>query len=168
VLFPDFIRGHFKKDQMAMFVSENIEGFTVDGLEKPCEVELFSGSRWQSTLKVRAKFFTAKAPDVLQHWHMNVGSNQVELQSRGAAPIGIDMDNASYREELRRKSRDYIQSLTFEPQYAEQVTDSCRHTEVPKKVLKIIQRFAQRTDVSDDSVPSYYVSSLLTSCSHQW
>lgn len=148
---------------MAMFVSENIEGFTVDGVEKPCEVELFSGSRWQSTLKVRAKFFTAKAPDVLQHWHMNIGTNQVELQSRGAAPIGIDMDNASYREELRRKSRDYIQSLVFEPQYAEQVTDSCRHTQVPKKVLKIVQRFAQRSDVSYLILSNDYMDALLIS-----
>lgn len=134
---------------MAMFLSENIEDFTVDGAEKPCEVELFSGTRFQSTLTVRAKFFTAKTPDVLQHWHMNIGTNQLELQSRGAAPIGIDMDNTSYREELRKKTRDYIQSLTFESQYAEQLTDAIRHTEVPKKILKIVQRFCQRSNVSE-------------------
>lgn len=149
VLFPDFIRGHFKKEQMAAFISENIESFTVNGAEKACEVELFSGARFQSTLTVRAKFFTAKTPEVLQHWHMNVAANQLDLQTRGAAPIGIDMDNTSYREDMRRRTRDYIQAITFEPDYAEQVTDSFRHTDLPRKVLKIVQRFAQRSDVSN-------------------
>ncbi|KAI0128954.1 hypothetical protein BJ170DRAFT_354866 [Xylariales sp. AK1849] len=146
VLFPDFIRGHFKKDQMARFVNENIDGFVVDGAEQPCEVELFSGARFQATLTLRAKFFTAKEPDVLQHWHMNVGVNQLDLDARGAAPIGIDMDNTSYREDLRRRTRDYIRAITFEPLYAEQVTDSFRHTDMPRKVLKIVQRYSQRSD----------------------
>ncbi|ETS80591.1 hypothetical protein PFICI_08120 [Pestalotiopsis fici W106-1] len=146
VLFPDFIRGHFKKDQMAAFVAENIESFTVGGVESPCEVELFSGTRFDSTLKVRAKFFTAKTREALQHWHMNDGLNQLDLQSRSSAPIGIELDNATYRDELRKRTRDYIQKITLEPQYAEQVTDSCRHTTLPWRVLKIVQRFGQRSD----------------------
>ncbi|KAH8673554.1 hypothetical protein BX600DRAFT_508805 [Xylariales sp. PMI_506] len=146
ILFPDFIRSHFKKEQMSSFISDNIEGFTLNGIEQPCEVELFSGTRFQSTLTVRAKFFTAKSAEVLQHWHTDVEANQVALRSREAAPIGIDMDNSSYREDLRRRTRDYIQSLTSEPHYADQVTDSSRHTDVPRKVLKIVQRYGQQSN----------------------
>lgn len=133
---------------MATFFKENIASFTVEGVEKPCEVELFSGTRFESTLKVKAKFFTAKGQEVLQHWHMNVGTDQLDLQIRGSAPIGIDVDSTSYKDELRKRTRDYIQKITLEPQYAEQVTDSFRHTELPRKVLKIVQRFSQRSDVS--------------------
>lgn len=149
VLFPDFIRGHFRKDQMAAFVADNIESFTVGGVESTCEVELFSGTRFESKLKVRAKFFTAKTQEALQHWHLNAGANQLfDLQMRSSAPIGIELDNAPCRDELRRRTRDYIQKITLEPQYAEQVTDSCRHTTLPRRVLKIVQRFSQRSDVS--------------------
>jgi hypothetical protein len=148
VLFPDFIRSHFKKDQMAAFVNENIESFTVGGVESPCEVELFSGVRFASTLKVRAKFFTAKTNEVLQHWHMSVGMNQLDLQNRNSAPIGMDMENLSCRDDLKKRTRDYIQKIILEPQYAEQVTDSVRHTLIPRKVLTIVQRFSQRSDVS--------------------
>ncbi|KAH8203352.1 hypothetical protein TruAng_002447 [Truncatella angustata] len=148
VLFPDFIRGHFKKDQMASFFSQHIESFTIGGVEQSCEVELFSGTRFDSTLTVRANFFTAKTNEVLQHWHMNIGMNQLDLQTRDAAPIGIDLDNAPYRDDLRKKTRDYIQRITLEPQFAEQVTDSFRHTDLPCKVLKIVQRFSQRSDSS--------------------
>ncbi len=56
VLFPDFIRGHFKKDEMSRFISENIDGFTVDGVERPCTVELFSGPRFTATFSITAKF----------------------------------------------------------------------------------------------------------------
>ena len=151
VLFPDFIRGHFRKEQMAQFVSENVDCFTVDGVERACTVELFSGQRFQSTLTVQASFFTAKGPEVLQHWHLSMGANQVELQSHGAVPIGINLDNHARREELRKKAKEYIHALTAEPQFAEQVTDSTRHTGLPRKILAMAQRFAQRSDVSTRS-----------------
>ncbi|KAK8020643.1 hypothetical protein PG990_005781 [Apiospora arundinis] len=146
VLFPDFIRSHFKKDQMAKFISENVDGFTIGGSAKTCTIELFSGHRFQSTLTLRASFFTAKSPEVLQHWHLNAGVNSLELESRGAVPIGIDLDNTSVREDVRRKARDYVQALIFEPQYAEQVTDSVRHTELPRKILRAVQIYGQRSD----------------------
>lgn len=152
VLFPDFIRGHFRKEQMDQFVSENVDGFTVDGVEKSCTVELFSGQRFQSTLTVQANFFTVKAPEILQHWHLSMGVNQVELQSHSAVPIGVNLDNNARREELRKKAKEYIHALTSEPQYAEQVTDSVRHTELPRKILGMAQRFAQRSDVSTGPV----------------
>ncbi|KAI1143949.1 hypothetical protein F5Y05DRAFT_11726 [Hypoxylon sp. FL0543] len=152
VLFPDFIRGHFKKDQMASFISEHVETFKPNGAELTCSVELFSGARFGSTLTIPASFFTPKSAEILQHWHMNMGMNQMDLQSRGAAPIGIDPENATQREELKRRAREYIQNLTSEPMYAEQVTDAIRCTQLPRKVLTIVQRFAQRSESSQSSM----------------
>lgn len=146
VLFPPFIRGHFKKEEMAKFISDNIDGFTVDGVEKPCVVELFSGANFTTTFQIKAKFFTAKTPDVLQHWHMQVGRNCVDLLSRGAAPIGLDMDGNSPRDELRKKAREYIQAIVQEPAYAEQVTDALRHTDLPRRILRIVQKYSQRCE----------------------
>ena len=65
-----------------------------------------------------------------------------------AVPIGVNLDNHARREELRKRAKEYIHALTAEPQYAEQVTDSVRHTGLPRKILTMAQRFAQRTDVS--------------------
>lgn len=149
VLFPDFIRGHFKKDQVASFIGEHVETFKPhNGAELTCQVELFSGRRFHSTLSIPACFFTPKSAEILQHWHMNMDASQMDLQSRGAAPIGIDPDNATQREELKKRAREYIQNLTNEPLYAEQVTDAIRSTQLPRKVLTIIQRYAQRSEVS--------------------
>ncbi|KAK0621474.1 hypothetical protein B0T17DRAFT_534179 [Bombardia bombarda] len=155
VLFPEFIRGHFRKDEMHKFVTDNIEAFTVGGQDKPCTVELFSGKRFSATLSIRAKFFTAKTNEVLRHWHMQVVRNAVDLQSRDAAPIGLDMTESGsggggggsaqqQRDELRKKTREYIQAIVGEPAYAELVTESQRHTTLPRKVLRIVQDFAAR------------------------
>ncbi|KAH9903639.1 hypothetical protein F4778DRAFT_734919 [Xylariomycetidae sp. FL2044] len=159
ILFPDFIRGHFKKEQMASFLSDHVERFGISGggggadmtmtttsgamQGGCCTVELFSGQRFASTLTVPASFFVPKTAEILQHWHMNVGVNQMDLQAQGAAPIGIDPAVPSQREELRRRAKEYIQNLTQEPQYAEQVTDAMRSTQIPRKVLGIVQRYAQ-------------------------
>lgn len=152
VLFPDFIRGHFRKEEMQRFVAENIDSFRVDGVDKPCTVELFSGARFSTILTVGARFFTAKTPEVLQHWHLQVGgrmggttgagATETELQSRGSAPIGVDLDNAAQRDELRRRAKKYIANIVTEPFYAEQVTDAIRHTDVPRRLVKIVQNFA--------------------------
>ncbi|RYP92268.1 hypothetical protein DL770_001581 [Monosporascus sp. CRB-9-2] len=145
VLFPDFIREHFKKDAIASFINENVQHFKVGGEEQLCSVELFSGFRFQSTLTVPASFFTAKTAEVLQHWHLNAGVNQIDLQSRGSAPIGINPENNTQREELKKRTREYVHNLTFEPLYAEQVTDWIRSTALPCKVLKIVQRYAEQS-----------------------
>lgn len=142
ILFPDFIRGHLKKEEMAKFMSDNIESFT----DNVCQVELFSGSQFQSTLTLKSTFFQPRGLETLSHWHMNVGVNQIDLQQRGSVPIGIDLSSVQLRDKLKKKTRDYIQSLTFEPQYAEQVTDSFRHTDLPRKIVKIVQRFGQQSD----------------------
>ncbi|KAI1457200.1 hypothetical protein F4805DRAFT_198002 [Annulohypoxylon moriforme] len=152
VLFPDFIRSHFKKDQMTSFISEHVEDFKPNGSELTCTVELFSGTRFGSTLTVPASFFTPKSAEILQHWHMNMGMNQMDLQSRGAAPIGIDPENSAQREELKRRAREYVHNLSSDPMYAEQVTDAIRSTQLPRKVLTIIQRYAQRSESAQSSM----------------
>jgi Fungal Zn(2)-Cys(6) binuclear cluster domain len=146
--FQDFLTVLFPE-----FIHENIDGFTVNGAEQTCSVELFSGARFSAILSIKAKFFTAKTPDVLQHWHMNIGRNQIDLQSRGSAPIGIEMDSNGQRDELRKKAREYIQAIINEPGYAEQVTDSFKHTDLPKKILKIVQNFSTRSDVHSPFCP---------------
>ncbi|KAI1104676.1 hypothetical protein F4804DRAFT_180221 [Jackrogersella minutella] len=151
-LFPDFMRGHFKKDQMSSFMSEHVEDFKPNGAELTCSVELFSGARFGSTLTIPASFFTPKSAEILQHWHMNMGMNQMDLQSRGAAPIGIDPESSTQREELKRRTREYVQNLAADPMYAEQVTDSIRSTQLPRKVLNIVQRFARRSESSQSSM----------------
>lgn len=148
VLFPDFIRGHFKKDAMTSFITENVEGFTVDGSERLCSVELSSGPRFTTTLTLQAKFFTAKTCDVLQHWHLSNEKNQVDLQSQGSAPIGIEFNKGPQKDEMKKLTKGYIQALVNEPLLADQLTDSFRSTRLPNKILAIVQNFAKRSDVS--------------------
>ncbi|KAK0722960.1 hypothetical protein B0T26DRAFT_704804 [Lasiosphaeria miniovina] len=154
VLFPEFIRGHFRKDEMSKFLADNIKDFTVDGVAKPCTVELFSGNGFRAVLSVRAKFFTAKTADVLQHWHMQVGGNKLDLQTRKAVPIGLETaataDGAGgsavpHKDELKKKAREYIQAMVSEPRYAELVTESLRHTALPRQVLRIVQDYSERS-----------------------
>ncbi|TFA99383.1 hypothetical protein CCMA1212_008845 [Trichoderma ghanense] len=146
VLFPDFIRGHFKKDVMAGFIHDNVEGFTVNGAEQLCNVELSSGPRFATTLTLQAKFFTAKTCDVLQHWHLSAGEDRVSLQSQGSAPIGIEVNKGPLRDEMKKLTKGYVQALVNEPLLAEQLTDSFKSTRLPTKILSIVQRFAQKSD----------------------
>ncbi|KAK4060752.1 uncharacterized protein Triagg1_10655 [Trichoderma aggressivum f. europaeum] len=146
VLFPEFIRGHFKKDVMASFITENVEGFTVSGAEQFCNVELSSGPRFATTLKLQAKFFTAKTCDVLQHWHLSNGEDHVDLQSQGSAPIGIEVNKGPQKDEMKKLTKGYIQALVNEPLLADQLTDSFRSTRLPNKILSIVQNFAKKSD----------------------
>lgn len=152
VLFPDFIRGHFKRDAMASFITENVEGFTVNGSERLCSVELSSGPRFATTLTLQAKFFTAKTCDVLQHWHLSNEKNQVDLQSQGSAPIGIELNKGPPKDEMKKLTKGYIQALVNEPLLADQLTDSFRSTRLPNKILAIVQNFAKQSDVSRNMI----------------
>ncbi|KAK3295626.1 uncharacterized protein B0H64DRAFT_323454 [Chaetomium fimeti] len=157
ILFPGFIRGHLKREEVVRFVEGNVECFSVGGVEVPCTVALVSGVGFgrKSVLEVRAKFFTARSPDVLQHWHMQMGRNGMDLASRGAAPIGLEMPRGEggkeggdgQKGELKRKLREYIQALVDEPRFAELVTPAPQHTELPRKVLRIVHDYAHRCDV---------------------
>ncbi|PNP54291.1 hypothetical protein THARTR1_05498 [Trichoderma harzianum] len=146
VLFPEFIRGHFKKDVMASFITENVEGFTVNGAEQFCNVELSSGPRFATTLTLQAKFFTAKTCDVLQHWHLSNGEDHVDLQSQGSAPIGIEVNKGPQKDEMKKLTKGYIQALVNEPLLADQLTDSFRSTRLPNKILSIVQNFSKKSD----------------------
>ena len=157
VLFPGFIRGHLKREEVVRFVEGNVECFRVGGVEVPCTVALVSGVGFgrRSVLEVRAKFFTARTPDVLQHWHGQMGRNGMDLASRGAAPIGLEIPRGEggkegsdgQKGELKRKLKEYIQALVDEPRFAELVTPAPQHTELPRKVLRIVHDYANRCDV---------------------
>lgn len=149
VLFPDFIRGHFRKEAMAKFVHDNVASFTVNGVDTPCIVTLSSGATFGAKLVVKAKFFTARAvtSDIMQQWYHFIGDRGVDLEALRAAPIGLDIaDGAasgSLRSELRRKVEAYVDALVAEPSYSLQLTDSIRKTMVPRKVLHLVQQYAQ-------------------------
>lgn len=157
VLFPEFIRGHFRRDEMAKFVEANVASFTINGVEVPARVTLSSGPTFSTKLVVNAKFFTAKddvSSDIMQHWYQFIGDgNVVELEALRAAPIGLDINHhqhhheqggisTSQRSELRRKVEAYVDSLVSEPSYALQLTDSIRKTAIPRKVLHLVQQYA--------------------------
>lgn len=146
VLFPGFIRSHFRKQEMAKFLRDNVDGFRVGGVEQPCEVELFSGPRFSAVLSVKAKFFAAKTCDVLQHWHMNTDQGRANLQSSGSAPIGLESNTVAQRDDLRKRVKAYIQDIINEPVFAEQVTDSLRSTQLPMKILRIVQTYSKQSD----------------------
>ncbi|KAK4106033.1 hypothetical protein N658DRAFT_413878 [Parathielavia hyrcaniae] len=165
ILFPSFIRAHLKKDEVARFVEGNVESFTVNGgVEVPCTVELVSGVGFgrDTVLRVQAKFFTARTMDVLQHWHVMMGRNGMDLVSRGAAPIGLEMGkvgdgkeggggggggDGGQKAELKRRVREYVQALVDEPRFAELVTPAPQHTELPRRVLAMVHDYARRADV---------------------
>jgi len=74
--------------------------------------------------------------------------HQLDLHARSALPLGIDPSNPDQREALRRRAREYVQGLVEEPRYAEQVTEPLRGTQLPRRVLSMVQRFAQRSQSS--------------------
>ncbi|KAI1419337.1 hypothetical protein F5Y12DRAFT_264999 [Xylaria sp. FL1777] len=151
VLFPGFIRAHFKKEAITRFISDNVSKFygasslTATPATEPWLVELSSGPRFRSTLTIPASFCAPKTPEVLHHWHMASTGFELDLHLRPAVPLGIDPKDAGQREALRRRAREYVDGLVGEPRYAEQVTDSLRGTQLPRRVLAIVQRYAQRS-----------------------
>ncbi|KAH6624364.1 hypothetical protein B0J18DRAFT_176718 [Chaetomium sp. MPI-SDFR-AT-0129] len=167
VLFPGFIRGHLRREEVAKFVEGSVESFRVGGVEVPCTVELVSGVGFgaKTVLEIKAKFFTARTADVLQHWHAQLGRNGMDLASRGAAPIGLEMGSSSssdgsgkessssgsgsdgQKAELKRRVREYVQAMVDEPHFAELVTPAPQHTDLPRRVLRIVHDYAMRCDV---------------------
>ncbi|KAK4232039.1 hypothetical protein QBC38DRAFT_143604 [Podospora fimiseda] len=148
ILFPEFIRGHFRKEEMTRFIEENIASFTINGEEKPCTVELFSGLRVNARLKINGKFFTAKSNEVLQHYHLVRGFNTMDLQARTAVPIGLGGGGGNaQKDELKRKLKNYIQAIVDEQDFAAVVTEGVRHTDIPRKVLQIVHDYSNRCDV---------------------
>ncbi|GKT73512.1 hypothetical protein ColTof4_05935 [Colletotrichum tofieldiae] len=142
VLFPDFMRSHFRKDQMSRFMTENVD---LDAVElAPREIELFSGL--SASLKVKARFFRPRTADVQQHYHLHVQRDRVDLQARGTAPMVLELDSAAQREALKKKVKEYLAAIAAEPKYAKSVTESIRHTELPRKVLDVVHKYASKSD----------------------
>lgn len=155
-LFPIFIRKHFGKEEMNKFVSDNVQSFTLNGVEQPCTVILSSGPVLMSKLVVRAGFFTAKASnsDVLQHWSqisVGAGADHVKLERISATPIGLEM-GSSKSNELRRKVEAYVHNIVQEPAYARELTASMRKSSLPRRMLRIVQRYSQQSSSSNSSI----------------
>ncbi|TDZ61610.1 hypothetical protein CTRI78_v004228 [Colletotrichum trifolii] len=143
VLFPEFMRSHFRKDQMSRFMQENVDLESMDELD-PRQLDLSSGLA--SVLSVTARFFQPKTSDVQQHYHLQVGRDRIDLQARSTAPMVLELNTTAQRDALRKKAREYIAAVFSEPWFAQRVTESIRHTELPKKILAIVQSFANKTD----------------------
>lgn len=146
ILFPEFIRGHFRKEEMNKFMTENIEGFTVNGVEQNCSVELFSGPLFSTVLAVKAKFFTPIGDEVVRHWHLKSGMNRMELESNGSAAIGLEFKDPSERDMLKKRTKKYIQEVVAEPAFPEQVTDTFKHTTLPMRIIRIVKRYTEESE----------------------
>ncbi|PHH64699.1 hypothetical protein CDD81_4140 [Ophiocordyceps australis] len=144
-LFPDFIRAHFRTHEMARFLRDSIQEFRVGGVNKPCRVELFSGSRLSATLQIEASFFTAKSCDALQHWHLNAERGRLQIESNGSTPIGLDFESGAHRHGLRKKVEAYVDAIVDDARFVEQVTESVRSTQLPAKVLAVVHKYAQQS-----------------------
>lgn len=164
-LFPQFVRVHFGRDQMARFVADNVASFTLNGAEHPdVTVVLSSGAGLRCKLSVKAKFFTPRAPtsDVMEHWFHTVGSggggaaggggggsdDRVELEVFRSAPLGLDSEGSgvSFRAELKRKVEKYVDEMVQEPGWPFQLTASMpRKTNIPLRALQVAQRYAQQS-----------------------
>ncbi|OAA51538.1 Cornifin (SPRR) [Metarhizium rileyi] len=143
ILFPEFVRAHFKKGEMVKFLRDNVDCFTA----RSCEVELFSGPRFSAVLRVDANFFTARSRHVLRHWHTSPQGGSRNMQAQGSAPIGLEFNTAAQRDHLRKRVKGYVADIVNEPMYAEQVTDSVTSTQLPVKILRIVQAYARQSDV---------------------
>ncbi|OAA50417.1 Zn(2)-C6 fungal-type DNA-binding domain protein [Metarhizium rileyi] len=150
ILFPEFVRAHFKKGEMVKFLRDNVDCFTA----RSCEVELFSGPRFSAVLRVDANFFTARSRHVLRHWHTSPQGGSRNMQAQGSAPIGLEFNTAAQRDHLRKRVKGYVADIVNEPMYAEQVTDSVTSTQLPVKILRIVQAYARQSDSTLDLQPS--------------
>lgn len=148
VLFPEFIRGHLRKEAVVRFVGDTVDCF----MDREWAVEMYSGYGLTARLVVPGvKFFTAKTVEALEHWHLRVGVNNMDLQARGAAPIGLEVRPDGWegqRNEMRKRVREYVQAIVAEPGYAELVTQAPQHTQLPRKLLQIVHDYANRRDVA--------------------
>ena len=153
ILFPTFIRGHFDNKAVYSFSKDNVGNFRIHGLERPCEVVMSSGLRFATTLRVHAKYFTAKGDDVTKHWHLSVQGHLVQLHNEASAPIGLETLTESPKDELKKmlnsSLRRYFEALIKEPAFAEQVTETLvQKSVVPRFVMQIVHQFFQSSSVS--------------------
>lgn len=155
VLFPGFIRLQFTQAEMARFVEDNVASFTIGGVAVPATVSLTSGPLLSSRLVLNAKVFTARqeTSEVLRQWHqVHRPNGVVELEAQRAAPLGLDFKSEggsmtlSQRFELRQAVKAYVDAIAAEPTLALQLTDSVSKTDILRRVLAMVQQYAQASD----------------------
>lgn len=168
VLLPRSIREHFEKGQMNKFVSDNVESFTLNGIEQHCTVTFSLGPILASKLVVKASFFTTRpsTSDVLQHCSQVLSkttAGNVEFEMINAAPIGLEMDVATWKG-LRKTVGDYVDSIVQEPEYAFQLTDWARKTSLPRELLQIMQQYCQQSNspIVKEALSIYTMQYILT------
>ncbi|KAK7737769.1 hypothetical protein SLS53_006389 [Cytospora paraplurivora] len=168
VLLPRSIHEHLEKGQMNKFVSDNVESFTLNGIEQHCTVTLSLGPILASTLVVKASFFTTRpsTSDVLQHCSQvlsKTNAGNVEFEMMNAAPIGLDMDIATWKS-LRKAVGDYVDSIVQEPEYAFQLTDWVRKTSLPREMLQIMHQYCQQSNspIVKEALSIYTMQYIIT------
>ncbi|KAM0334015.1 hypothetical protein ACHAQA_001035 [Verticillium albo-atrum] len=143
LLFPGFMRTHFGRDEMAEFMSKHVGPMPT----RPewYQIELHSGKLFSATLVLKAKIFKPRDEDAHHGWHTQIVNDEVDLHKARSVPLLLDLDSVSQEEATRRKIRDYTQALSTEQKYAEQLTENSHHTDLPRKILTIVQKYAEKT-----------------------
>ncbi|KAL8303567.1 hypothetical protein RB597_004981 [Gaeumannomyces tritici] len=168
VLFPFMMREHFVKEKMAAFVAENVQDFLVDGVERPCVVELTAGRRFTTYLTITAKAFTPNKPEILAHWGQTQEPNgSVSLSCGVAVPVGLDMaagDGGAQRADLQKRAKDFVTNLIRDPCFAEEMTAEIRSTCLPRDVLRVVCKYAARSksEIVDKALRVYTNHYILT------
>ncbi|RBQ96403.1 hypothetical protein VDGD_06668 [Verticillium dahliae] len=144
VLFPEFMRTHLRRDEMAEFIREHV-GMPSRSSES-YQIELHSGDHFQTTLVLKALTFQPKDVDAHHGWHSEVKKNEVQLHKQDSVPLLLDLETDSQREAVKRKISTYISSLSTEEHYAKQITEELGDIVLPKKILDLVQNYARKTD----------------------
>ena len=145
VLFPSMMRTHFKKDKMAAFMAENLSNIET---HYTLNVELYSGPCFATVLRLPVKAFRPKNERIMKHYHLYSGKNQMDLKEFNSAPLVLELDTAAQKDALKKAAKEYVLAMTKEQCYVSQTTDSIKHTHVPRRILEIVQEYANTTDVS--------------------
>lgn len=145
VLFPSFMRSHFKKEQMASFMQENLDNIQ---MHQTLIIELYSGPSFASVLRLPARAFRPKTERVQKHYHLFSVREKINMQECKSAPLVLELDTNAQKDNLKKAAKEYVLAMTREPCYVSQTTDSIKHTDVPRRIMNIVQQYANRTDVS--------------------
>ncbi|EEY20916.1 conserved hypothetical protein [Verticillium alfalfae VaMs.102] len=144
VLFPEFMRTHLRRDEMAEFIREHV-GMSSRSSES-YQIELHSGDRFQTTLVLKALTFQPKDDDAHHGWHSRINKDEVQLHKQDSVPLLLDLETDSQKEAVKRKISTYISSLSTEKHYAKQITEELGDLALPGKILNLVQGYARKTD----------------------
>ncbi|CAK7270899.1 hypothetical protein SEPCBS57363_004341 [Sporothrix epigloea] len=150
-LFPTLIRSHFRKDNMATFISENIDSFYGDTSHT---IHLSSGLAFNAELEVRNVriFRPVHASSALQHAHLQSANNLLQVSLGNSLPMALDLSEnlavaaLSQQEKIKKALRTYVDTIIKEDAYVDTVTERLRGSELPKKILTITRNFYLKTN----------------------